>query len=191
MPIGKRIVSALEARMGFRHFGKNALIKPPWKQLSNKHCISIGDETFIGEFCWLSVVTSHEGTSYSPTVVIGDNTCIGSYFILTCINRVEIGNNVLVSDRVFIGDSIHCYEDITMPVAEQGMCGSGYVKIEDDCFLGINSVILPNVVIGKHAVIGASSVVTKNIPPYSVAVGKPARVIRKYNFTTGEWIDYR
>ena len=93
-----------------------------------------------------------------------------------------------MSDRVFIGDSYHAYSDVTRSIIDQPMENAGAVTIGDGAFIGINAVILPGVSIGDHAVVGASSVVTRDVPAYSVAVGNPARVIRRYDFAMQQWI---
>ena len=94
------------------------------------------------------------------------------------MNRVEIGRNVLISDRVFIGDSEHGHTCSDIPISEQYLHSAGPVEIGDGAWIGIGVSILPNVRIGRNCVIGAGSVVTHDIPDFSVAVGVPARVIK-------------
>jgi acetyltransferase-like isoleucine patch superfamily enzyme len=80
----------------------------------------------------------------------------------------------------------HNYEDIALPISDQGVTTSP-ITIEDETWLGANCVVLPGVTIGKHCVIAAGSIVTKDIPPYSVAAGNPARVLKQYNPETKFW----
>jgi acetyltransferase-like isoleucine patch superfamily enzyme len=87
-----------------------------------------------------------------------------------------------------IGDHSHQYEDVDLPIKFQGATEGGPVRIERDCWIGANVFILPNVTIGRHAVIGANAVVNRDIPAFSVAVGVPARVIRRYNFDLKQWV---
>ena len=107
---------------------------------------------------------------------------------LACINEISLGNNVLTGPHVFICDYNHAYEDINRPISLQGNIGNdNKVIIDDDCWIGTNVVICGNVHIGKHTVIGANAFVNKDIPSYCVAVGNPAKVVKKYNFETGAW----
>ena len=93
----------------------------------------------------------------------------------------------MIADRCFIGDTNHDYQDVNIPI-KMGEMIPGSVKIGDDSWIGINVAILRNVTIGRHCGIGANSVVTKDIPPYSIAAGNPARIIKQYDWEKGEWV---
>lgn len=114
---------------------------------------------------------------------------IGRESTITASHKIIIGRNVLTGPRVFISDHNHQYEDPSMAISKQGirMSPSDSVVIDDDTWIGTNAVIVGNVHIGKHCVIGANSVVNKDIPDYCVAVGAPARIIRKFNFSKKCW----
>ena len=113
------------------------------------------------------------------TVRIGRGSEIGERCRISIANSLEIGEKVLLSPNVYITDCDHEYRNIDVPVIEQGIVQKGQaVSIGDGSYIGINTVIVGNVKIGKHCVIGANSVVTKDVPDYSVAVGIPARVIK-------------
>ena len=86
-----------------------------------------------------------------------------------------------------ITDHSHGYEDITRPISVQPLICKGPVVIEDDCWLGFNCEILSGVHIGKHSIVAARAVVTKNVPPYSIVAGNPARVVKKFNFENQQW----
>jgi acetyltransferase-like isoleucine patch superfamily enzyme len=81
----------------------------------------------------------------------------------------------------------HSYEDLDTPISKQKE-STALITVEDDCWIGANAVITAGVTIGKHSVVAAGAVVTKNIPPYSVAVGNPARVIKQYDFEKKQWV---
>jgi acetyltransferase-like isoleucine patch superfamily enzyme len=81
----------------------------------------------------------------------------------------------------------HSYEYINLPISKQKVATAPII-FEDECWIGANAVVTAGVTIGRHSVIAAGAVVTKNIPPYSVAVGNPARVIKQYDFTKKEWV---
>jgi acetyltransferase-like isoleucine patch superfamily enzyme len=150
------------------------------KMLVNNNIFNVGKKVFIGKGAWLSL-------GPGAKLKIGDNTHINSGFVVACNLSVEIGKSVLIADRVFIGDSNHGYEEIDKPVMEQKMSEAKAVKIEDDSWIGINVCILEGVTIGRHSVIGAGSVVTESVPPYSVAAGNPAKVVKQYNFRSSVW----
>jgi len=118
-------------------------------------------------------------------LIIGDYTRIG--LGNTIIGPVTIGNHVNLAQHVTVTGLNHNFEDVSRRIDEQGVSTSPIV-IEDDVWIGANSVILPGVTIGKHAVIGAGSVVSHNVPPYSICLGIPAKVIKQYDFSTNKWI---
>jgi acetyltransferase-like isoleucine patch superfamily enzyme len=124
---------------------------------------------------------------YKPSIEIGEGTQIGPYNSIASINKILIGNNVLFGPHIHITDHSHAYQDITKPIMHQPAFSKGPIIIEDDCWLGFGCHILSGVSIGKHTVIGANSVVTNDIPSFSVAVGIPAKIIKTFDFETREW----
>ena len=117
-------------------------------------------------------------------VHIGDRTIIGIGNII--IGPVIIGDDVMFAQNVVVSGLNHGFEDIAIPPSRQKVTCK-QITISDDVWIGANSTITAGVTIGKHSVIGAGSVVTKDIPPFSVAVGNPARVIKQYNHDSGLW----
>jgi acetyltransferase-like isoleucine patch superfamily enzyme len=136
----------------------------------------IGSNSIIEDFA-----TINNGVG---DVLIGDNVGVGLSNVI--IGPVKIGNYVMLAQNIVISGLNHGYEDVTTPPRLQKVI-TKQITIEDNVWIGANCVVTAGVTIGKHAVIGAGSVVTKNIPPFCVAVGNPARVIKKYNFETGGW----
>ena len=121
-------------------------------------------------------------------IAIGNGTDIGERCRISIANSLDIGEKVLMSPNVYITDCDHAYSTVGVPIIDQGIVQNDqHVIIKDDAYIGINAVIVGNVTIGKGSVIGANSVVTKSIPDYCVAVGSPARVIRRYDALTNEW----
>lgn len=180
------LISFTQSLSGYKSFEKGSVVKFPSK-IWNKGCIEIGKNVFIAEGSFLSVVTEHKGKHFQPSFVIGDNVCIGANFHVSCTQSVIIEKNVLISDRVFIADGMHEFENISVPIIDQPMTNKGKVLIKEGSFLGINVVILPGVTVGKNSVVGASSVVTGNVPDYSVVIGNPARIIKKYDNKARKW----
>lgn len=117
-------------------------------------------------------------------LVIGDDTRIG--IGNTLIGPVTIGNKVNLGQHVLISGLNHNYEDVLETIADQGV-RTLPVSIADDVWIGGNVVILPGIHIGKHAVVGAGSVVTKDVAPYTVVVGNPARVVKKWDTEQKKW----
>lgn len=179
------------ALIGMSHVGKNTIVKPILNS-QNKNKIWIGDNVNIGSFSWVSVSTEFGGNTDRSTnkirLKIGNNVDIGNNAFIVANNKIEIGNGVMMGPYVYISDHIHGYQDINRSLRNQPLSSSGFIKIQKDVFIGIKSSILPNVTIGARAVIGANSVVTKDVPAYSVAVGNPAKIIKKYDFKKRRWV---
>ena len=117
-------------------------------------------------------------------VILGNNARIGMGN--TLIGPLNIGNDVILAQNIVLSGLNHGYQDVHVPIRNQDVRKSP-IKIEDEVWIGANSVVVAGVTIGKHSVIAAGSVVTKDIPPYSVAVGNPCRVIKQFNFETNNW----
>lgn len=116
------------------------------------------------------------------TVRIGNGSEIGERCRISIANYLEIGEKVLLSPNVYITDCDHEYRNIDVPVIDQGIVQRGQkVSIGEGSYIGINAVIVGNVKIGKHCVIGANSIVNKDIPDFCVAVGCPVKIIKSYN----------
>ena len=114
----------------------------------------------------------------AATVKIGRFTTIGRGTTIECNEAITIGNYVMIAENVSIRDSDHNFDDITRPMRMQNI-STAPVTVGNDVWLGYGVVVTKGVTIGDGCVIGANSVVTRDIPPYSVAVGAPARIIRK------------
>ncbi|NAS32701.1 acyltransferase [Flavobacteriaceae bacterium R38] len=142
----------------------------PWNKFS------LGEESTIEDF---SAINNGVGD-----VFIGDRTRIG--LSNTIIGPVKVGNDVRLAQNVVLSGLNHNYAEIDSPIHEQGV-STKPIEIEDESWIGANVVIVPGVTIGRHSIVAAGSVVTKNVPPYSVAVGNPARVLKQYDFETNQW----
>jgi acetyltransferase-like isoleucine patch superfamily enzyme len=117
-------------------------------------------------------------------VVVGNDTRIGMSNVV--IGPVEIGDNVMTAQHVVLSGLNHGFEDVTLSPKDQKV-GTAKIIVEDDVWIGANAVVVAGVTIGKHAIIGAGSVVTKSVPPFSVAVGNPAKIVKEYNSETKVW----
>ncbi|MEJ2880808.1 acyltransferase [Pedobacter sp. GR22-6] len=117
-------------------------------------------------------------------IIIGENTLIGMSNVI--IGPARLGNNIIIAQNVVMSGLNHNYQDISIPIVEQNV-STAEIIIEDDCWIAANVVITAGVKIGKHAVIGGGSVVTKDVPPYSVVAGNPAKLIKFFNQETKKW----
>ena len=138
---------------------------------STKHAITIAKNVVIGKGTRISGGGKGK-VSIEKNVLIDDQTFIMAH------EKITIGQNTKVAAFCFITDFNHKFNDRSKPIVEQGYDTSP-VHIGKNVWIGTHSVILPGVTIGDGAVIGAGSIVTKSIPIYSIAVGNPARVIKK------------
>jgi acetyltransferase-like isoleucine patch superfamily enzyme len=162
----------------FHKKGKHSVIRRSVRMdvVPFKH-FSLGEYSTIEDFC-----TINNGVG---DVIIGKETRIGMSNVL--IGPVTIGNYVILAQNIVISGLNHSYDDITLPISKQDV-STASISIDDECWIGANAVITAGVSLGKHSVIAAGSVVTKSIPPYSVAVGNPARVIKQYDFEKKQWM---
>lgn len=143
-------------------------------------CIKRREEHYFRRFC--SSTTLHSNLVWGGTIRIGKGSEIGERCRISIANSLDIGEKVLLSPNIYITDCDHEYRNIDIPVIDQGIVQKGQtVSIGDGSYIGINTVIVGNVKIGKHCVIGANSVVTKDVPDFCIAVGSPARIIKKYS----------
>lgn len=108
---------------------------------------------------------------------VGSNSNIGAYNYIGCSGYIEIGENVMFGPRISVYSENHAFDRTDITIKEQGVIRS-FVKIEDDCWIGSHSAILAGVTVGKGSIIAAGSIVTKDIPPYSVVAGIPAKIIK-------------
>lgn len=153
-------------------------------QIDGMKNISIGNSTYIYDQTWLAAMPLSK--QEKPFLHIGNNCVIGHFNHIYATNKIIIQDSVLTADKVYISDNQHEYNNPQIPIKNQPIRQSNPIVIGEGSWLGENVCIL-SASIGKHCVIGANSVVTHDIPDYSVVVGAPARVIKKYNFDTQRW----
>jgi acetyltransferase-like isoleucine patch superfamily enzyme len=165
----------------FGSFGHRSIIMWPVTTIFNESYIHIGEHTMIGPHVALSAGMVPGQKCISDRVVsIGDRCLIGRGSGIVGHFSIEIGDDVWTGHNVYITDQNHGYEDVSRPISTQTQ-PERPVRIGDGSWLGFGTVVLPGVTIGRHVVVGANSVVTHDIPDFSVAVGAPARVIRRFD----------
>jgi acetyltransferase-like isoleucine patch superfamily enzyme len=184
--LGGRLTTWLYTRLlasQFRDFGVGARVSPPFRFYGLNE-MSVGDKAFIARDCWVHAVGEETGAA---KIVVKANARIGMGATISAARSVVIEEDVLLARNVYISDHAHAYQDTSVPIMSQGVDGIAPVRIGRGSWLGQNVVVLPGVSIGKHCVVGANSVVNKSIPDFSVAVGSPARVIKRHNAEIGTW----
>lgn len=167
----------------FSYVGSNSIIQWPFTVKGPEH-ISIGDNFSGGKYFSIYAFDRYRttGDKYNPYIQIGDNVTITEFAQISCINRIEIGNGVLMGRNVYISDNDHgCSsgDEIDIPPIERKLYSKGPVIIGNNVWIGRNVTITSGVSIGEGAIIGANSVVTHDVLAYSIVAGCPAKIIRR------------
>ena len=138
--------------------------------------IKLGNRVTIGKYAIIRPSNIYGGP-IGEGLTMGDNSNIGPYNYIGCSGKITIGNNVMLAPRVSIYAENHVFDHPEILIRDQGV-EKKEVIIEDDCWIAANSILLAGVTIGKGSVVAAGSVVTENVPPYSVVAGVPAKWIK-------------
>ena len=177
-------------RLRFGHLGRRPRILPPLL-LAGARRIYVGDDTRIEAYVALSVVaegridigSNCELRSFARlesdigSIVLGDRCSVNPYSMLSGYGGLHIGNDVRIASHCVVLSSTHNFEDVGVAIQTQGVEGRA-THIEDDVWIGSHAVIVGGVRVGAHSVIGAGAIVLSDIPPYSIAAGVPARVLK-------------
>lgn len=165
----------------FNRVGKSVYIGK-MNSLKGAKYISLANDVCISERCVIEVYDTYQDQHFSPILTIGANSHLGDDGHITCVNKIQIGNNVRMGRKVLITDNAHGASDrslLDIAPNKRPLVSKGPVIIEDNVWIGEMVCIMPGVKIGKGCIIGANAVVTKDIPPYCVAGGNPAKVIKQ------------
>ena len=164
--------------------GKNSYVDPSVQIVGWKN-VSIGSNTIISEETWLNV--NHRDDS-TKRIVIGNNCLIGRRNFFTS------GPLIQVKDYGFIGLDCqllgcgHTIESPLTPYMASGLNAGGVIEIGVNCWLATSVTVLQNVRIGCGTIVGARSVVVNDLPPFSIAVGNPCKVIKRFDFKSNKWV---
>ncbi len=180
---GLRGVRQCSWRLRLAEFGARSDICWPAYVVGGR-AISLGREVIIWHHARLEAFNAHRGIL---RISIGDGTNIQPYVHIGAAESVNIGRGVLVASAVYISDHDHDWSDPADPVIANSRVVAAPVEIGDFAWLGERVIVLKGVRIGAHSIIGAGSIVTRDIPPYVVAVGAPARVVRRYEHNLRTW----
>lgn len=169
------------------------LIRGPFR-IRGARYISIGTLR-AGSRIEIEAVVRYGTQSFSPKISIGKGVCFSNDVHIGCTNRVTLGDGVLLGSHVYITDHDHgiyagteSHSPAGTQPARRPLTATGMVVLEDNVHVGEYVTILKNVRIGQGSIIGAHSNVTRDIPPYTIAAGNPARPLKKYCETSQRWI---
>jgi acetyltransferase-like isoleucine patch superfamily enzyme len=147
-----------------------------------------GRRLFVDDYAQIFI--NRASVTITPRLEVGENVKIGRYASIGCSHSIILEDFVRLAPHVHITDRNHSYDNIEMPITLQPIVFAP-VHIKAHTWLGYGSQIMPGVTIGRHCVIAAGSIVTKDIPDYCVAAGVPAKVIKRYNHDTQKWESVR
>lgn len=146
--------------------------------------LRIGAGSAVGDGSWLNVCIRDN----QPHMVIGESVLIGRRAVLSSGTHLEIGSYTIFGPNVYVSSAEHEYVGNHLkPILDCGVRDLGRLTVEENCWLGMNAVVDGNLTVGRGSVVGANSVLRRSIPPFSIAVGAPARVVRMLNPKTEQW----
>ena len=174
MLIGSRV----KIRYGHHlRVGRNFIVEDGAEIMAlSQEGILAGDNVTIGAYATIKP-SSYYGRNLGVGLKIGNNSNIGRYGYIGCSGQIIIGQNVMMGPRVSLFAENHAFASIDTPMKEQGVLRERII-IEDNCWLASGSIILAGVTIGRDSIVAAGSVVTKDVPAYSIVAGSPAKVVR-------------
>lgn len=184
LPIKLRCLIQDKFLSGKLKIGRGSYVHPSVHLLGRAN-IQIGDNSCISEGSWLNV--NHRGND-AISIDIKGNCFIGKHNFFSSGELIVINDYVLTAlGCKFIGSS-HRVNNPGMPYLSSGTCDNDRIEVGVNCFFGAGSTVLGNIKVGHGSVIGANSFVMRDIPPFSIAVGSPAIVIKRYDFFRKIWL---
>ncbi len=153
-------------------------------------CKVVNNGTFVCEENVTIRPDSNFWVAAGSTLELKRGAYIGNHSTISVVNNVTIGEDVLVAPNCYIADHNHEFEDPYTPIINQGVrvVEGSRVVIDSGTWIGKNAVVVGNLRVGRNCVIGANSVVTKDIPDYCIAGGVPAKILKRYDFEKKAWI---
>jgi acetyltransferase-like isoleucine patch superfamily enzyme len=151
--------------------------------------IKVGDSVLLDRDVWINIPFTPE--SGEPAIIFGEGCMVGRRCVISAINRIHLGKNVIFAPSVLVMDHNHAFEDVRVAIKDQGITKGGTIRIEEGCWIGFGAAIVcgkGELVIGSNSVIGANAVVSRSVPPNSVVAGNPGRVVKQFDPVKGEWV---
>lgn len=177
-------IMSLLIRHQFSSCGRRFVLRNPRSIVGGKY-IKIGDDFDCFPGLRLEAFDRHLSYKYTPKLIIGNRVSLNYDCHIGCVNYISIGDDVLIASGVYISDHAHGltdYSDIESPPSFREVTSKGSVIIDDNVWIGEGACVLPGVHIGRNSIIGANAVVSRNVPPYTIVGGVPARPIKTLIF---------
>ena len=183
----------------FANEPENLHVEPPTR-IANSQFMTLGNDISLGPGCMLNAIRRYPGrflsgvpddvdTQYfEPEIRIGNRVSATGYLTVSAVSSVIIEDDVLIASHVFIGDHSHGHSRADIAYKYQRLEGISPVAVGRGSWIGEHVTIMPGVTIGEYSIIGANSVVTRDVPPKSVVIGAPARVVRKWSGDSEQWV---
>lgn len=156
--------------------------------VSNQKYINIEERVRIKKGYRIECYPSFSDIKLYPKVIFEDGVIIGPYLTIFCADTIRIGRNTIFAGNVTLISENHGTNPVIEKPYHAQPLTTGPISIGEGCWLGHNVSVLPNVKIGKKCIVATNSVVTHDIPDYSIAAGIPAKVIKHFNFETNKWV---
>lgn len=167
----------------FAAFGPYSELGQPTVSIENPGGISVGAFVKIGAWAVLEALVPERRI----TLRIEDGAYIGNFPRITAVGEVVIGEEAMLSDRVYVSDTNHVYEDVNRPIKRQGLRDGRRIEIGRGAWVGVGAAIVGNVRVGENAVVGANAVVTQDVPDFTVVAGNPAQIVRQHDGERWRW----
>lgn len=151
--------------------------------------ISLGNQVYVAKDAWLNI--TDPPCNQEPVIILEDRCVIARRSMISAKNCIHLERDVILSASVLIMDHAHAYENVSLPIEQQGVTEGGTIRIEEGCWVGQGAAIVCNageLVIGKNSVIAANALVTRSVPAYSIVSGNPARVVKQYDAKKQKWV---
>lgn len=190
---------AYETLPKFGNTPKNLRIDLP-RRITNPQRMFLGDDIRLGPGSLLVAITHYPtvpmqhpekkqvGQEFSPRIAIGNRVTATGNLTIAAMSEITIEDDVMFASNINVTDGLHGYENANEPYKYQKMSRIAPIQIKRGCWIGQNVVILPGVTIGELTIVGANSIVTKSIPDRCIAVGTPAKVIKKWDEPSQSWV---
>lgn len=191
--VWEEIAGRIRNSLVSRKLGATDLYIGPQAKLLGLAFIEMGKGFRAGNGLWLQAVTEYNGQRFSPKIVIGKHVHVSQWVHIAATNFVQIGNHVLIGSKVIITDHNHGQYSVThsspdVPPSSRPLDQDRQVVIGNNVWLSDGVVVTPGAVIGDGSVVGPNSVVRGEIPPFCIAAGVPAKVIKTFDFTAHKWV---
>lgn len=164
-------------RSRLKYAGRGSYVSP-FIQGIGLDCVTLGNRSRIARYTRILALKRYGDQRFSPSLEVGDDVNIGFGCVLSCVNRLVIGDDVLIGDHVYIADSKHGYDEPFKGVARQPLV-VGKVEIGRGTWIGYGAVIAGEITIGEYSIVAANSVVTKSVEPYTMVGGVPAKMLKR------------